>query len=179
MWNARGKKIRNETLDAAGEESRGGEMVPVWCDLGRKTKLMKMSRSLLLEKLLLWLPYKIFSRICISKILHVARISLTDVKKYNSVSEMVQVKHWEMWMKTATLHTCKQVGWKEWKQHSEYNLCSILNIQRIFSGPLDGNKSTCKAGDPGLIPGWEWSPGEKNCYPLQYSCLEIPMNKEA
>ena len=32
------------------------------------------------------------------------------------------------------------------------------------------------AGDAGLIPGLERSPGEGNGYPLQYSCLENPMD---
>ena len=31
----------------------------------------------------------------------------------------------------------------------------------------------------GLIPGSERSPGEGNGYPLQYSCLENPMDREA
>ena len=33
-------------------------------------------------------------------------------------------------------------------------------------------------GDTGLIPRWERSPGEGNGYPLQYSCLENPMDKK-
>ena len=32
------------------------------------------------------------------------------------------------------------------------------------------------AGDLGLIPGWGRSPGEGNGNPLQYSCLENPMD---
>ena len=32
------------------------------------------------------------------------------------------------------------------------------------------------AGDPGSIPGLGRSPGEGNGNPLQYSCLESPMN---
>ena len=32
-----------------------------------------------------------------------------------------------------------------------------------------GKESTCKAGDPGSIPGLGWSPGEGIGYPLQYS----------
>ena len=32
------------------------------------------------------------------------------------------------------------------------------------------------AGDVGLIPGWGRSPGEGNGNPLQYSCLENPMD---
>ena len=35
------------------------------------------------------------------------------------------------------------------------------------------------AGDVGLIPGLERSPGEGNSYLLQYSCLENPMNRGA
>ena len=34
----------------------------------------------------------------------------------------------------------------------------------------------CNAGDLGSIPGWGRSPGEGNGNPLQYSCLENPMD---
>ena len=34
-------------------------------------------------------------------------------------------------------------------------------------------------GDPGLIPASGRSPGEGNGYPLQYSCLENPMDRGA
>ena len=41
-----------------------------------------------------------------------------------------------------------------------------------------GNKeSACNAGDPSSIPGSGRSPGEGNDYPLQYSCLENPMDR--
>ena len=36
--------------------------------------------------------------------------------------------------------------------------------------------STCNTGDLGLIPGSGRSPGEGNSNPLQYSCLENPMD---
>ena len=36
--------------------------------------------------------------------------------------------------------------------------------------------SACNAGDLGLIPGLGRSPGEGNGNPLQYSCLENPMD---
>ena len=36
-------------------------------------------------------------------------------------------------------------------------------------GSSAGKESTCNAGDPSLIPGWERSPGEGIGYPLQYS----------
>jgi len=44
---------------------------------------------------------------------------------------------------------------------------------KSFPGGSDGKESTCNAGDPGLIP------GEGNGYPLQYSCLENPMDRGA
>ena len=41
------------------------------------------------------------------------------------------------------------------------------------------NLPTCSGGDLGSIPGSERSPREGNCYSLQYSCLEHPMDKGA
>ena len=35
------------------------------------------------------------------------------------------------------------------------------------------------AGDTGSTPGWGRSPGEGNGNPLQYSCLENPMDQGA
>ena len=37
-------------------------------------------------------------------------------------------------------------------------------------------ESACNVGDPGLIPWSGRSPGEGNGNPLQYSCLENPMD---
>ena len=48
-----------------------------------------------------------------------------------------------------------------------------------FPGSLVGKESACSAGDPGSIPGMGRSPGEGNGKPLQYSCLENPMDREA
>ena len=39
--------------------------------------------------------------------------------------------------------------------------------------------SACNAGDLGLIPGSGRSPEERNGNPLQYSCLENPMDRGA
>ena len=43
----------------------------------------------------------------------------------------------------------------------------------------DIKESACNAGNPSSIPGSGRSPGEGNGNPLQYSCLENPMNEEA
>ena len=40
----------------------------------------------------------------------------------------------------------------------------------------DSKESACNAGDLGSIPGWGRSLGEGNGNPLQYSCLENPMD---
>ena len=43
----------------------------------------------------------------------------------------------------------------------------------------DGKESASNAGDTGLIPQSGRYPGEGNDYPLQYSCLENPMDRGA
>ena len=45
-----------------------------------------------------------------------------------------------------------------------------------FPGGLEGKVSACNVGDPGSIPESGRSPGEGNGTPLQYSCLENPMD---
>ena len=48
-----------------------------------------------------------------------------------------------------------------------------------FPGGSEGEVSACNAGDLGLFPGSGRSPGEGNGNPLQYCCLENPMDGEA
>ena len=48
-----------------------------------------------------------------------------------------------------------------------------------FSGDSDAKESACKVGDPGSVPGSGRSSGEGNGYPLQYSCMENPMDRGA
>ena len=45
-----------------------------------------------------------------------------------------------------------------------------------FPGGSDGKASVYHVGEPGLIPGLGRSPREGNGNPLQYSCLENPMD---
>ena len=50
------------------------------------------------------------------------------------------------------------------------------------SGWLSGKESACSAEDTGVscsIPGWGRAPGGGNGNPLQYSCLENPMDRGA
>ena len=48
-----------------------------------------------------------------------------------------------------------------------------------FPGGLDSKEATCNVGDLGSIPGPKRFPGERNGYPLQYSCLENPTDRGA
>ena len=59
--------------------------------------------------------------------------------------------------------------------------CQSLNQEPIdgFPGGSDGKASVYNARDPGLIPGSGRSPGEGNGNPLQYYCLENPMDRGA
>ena len=46
-------------------------------------------------------------------------------------------------------------------------------------GGSDSKESARNAGDLGSVPGLRRSPGERNGYPLQYSCLENAMDRGA
>ena len=46
-------------------------------------------------------------------------------------------------------------------------------------GDSDSEVSVCNAGGPGSTPVLGRSPGEGNGSPLQYSCLENPMDRGA
>ena len=46
-------------------------------------------------------------------------------------------------------------------------------------GGSDGKESACSVGGLGSTPGSGRSPGEGNGNPLQYSCLENPMDRGA
>ena len=50
---------------------------------------------------------------------------------------------------------------------------------RGFPGGSNGKVSACNAGDTGSVPGSGRSPGEGKSNPLQYSCLENPMDRGA
>ena len=55
----------------------------------------------------------------------------------------------------------------------------MIYTNKGFPGGSNGKESACNAGDAGLIPELGRSPGEGNGNPLQYSCLENPIDKGA
>ena len=48
-----------------------------------------------------------------------------------------------------------------------------------FPGNSDGKESACSVGDLSSIPGSGSFPEGGTGYPLQYSCLESPVDREA
>ena len=73
----------------------------------------------------------------------------------------------------ATVHSSQRAG------------CDCSNLahthyQHYLPGKSSsvGKESACSAGDPGSISGLGRLPGEGNGKPLQYSCLENPMDRE-
>ena len=71
--------------------------------------------------------------------------------------------------------------WEKWDVGRLSNLAAAIQFIGLPQG-LSGKESACNAGDAGgvgLIPGSGGSPGEGNGNPLQYSCLENPMDRGA
>ena len=56
--------------------------------------------------------------------------------------------------------------------------CEYVLLQS-FCGSSDSKESACNAGELGPIPGSGRSPEEGNSLPLQYSCLENPVDRGA
>ena len=58
-------------------------------------------------------------------------------------------------------------------------ICLTLSNSKGFPGGSEVKASASDVGDLGSIPGSGRSPGEGNGNPLQYSCLENPMDEGA
>ena len=54
-----------------------------------------------------------------------------------------------------------------------------INKYWVFLVAQMVKKPACSEGDLGSIPGSGRSPGKRNDHPLQYSCLENPMDRGA
>ena len=56
---------------------------------------------------------------------------------------------------------------------------AMMDLTFCFATGSDRKESACSVGDPSSIPGLGRSPEEGNGNPLQYSCLENPMDRGA
>ena len=64
------------------------------------------------------------------------------------------------------------------QQEGSLSQSNLVNIM-VFPSDSDGKEAACNAGDWGSIPRSRRSPGEGHGNPLQYSCLENPMDRGA
>ena len=69
----------------------------------------------------------------------------------------------------------KQPGFESWPLDISTKYLWLTD----FPGVSDGKESSFNAGDLGSIPGSERSPGEGYSNPLQHSCLENSIDREA
>ena len=60
-------------------------------------------------------------------------------------------------------------------------MCYFYNVETVWASQMAPvvKNSSANAGDPGSISVLGRSPGEGNGNPLQYSCLENPMDRGA
>ena len=58
-----------------------------------------------------------------------------------------------------------------------FYLLSVIKHKWLFPGDSDSKESACDAGGQASIPGSGRSPGGGRGNPLQYSCLENPMDR--
>ena len=88
---------------------------------------------------------------------------------FRSYSSIVPGKQWNhMWQPYST---CFENDFAPFEK-SQVAACGL-------PCSLACKESACNAGDLGLIPGLGRSSGEGNGNPLQYSCLEDPMERRA
>ena len=60
-----------------------------------------------------------------------------------------------------------------------FHIVKLFGPPRGFPGGSDSKQSACNAGDLGSIPASGRSPRGGNGNPLQYSCLDNPMDRGA
>ena len=80
-------------------------------------------------------------------------------------------------------------SYSDWTSQSHLSFHTLLGFANIYlnvssagmglPGGSDGKQSACNTGDPSPIPGLGRSPEKGNSKPLQYSCLENSMNRDA
>ena len=104
-----------------------------------------------------------------------ARTTVTRIWPLICLSNRLWKGQWHSQRLPHPVHSWLCVGrWPLWGHfHTQLHfLWASLVVQTVKTLPL------CE-GEPGSFPGLETSPGEGNGNPLQYSCLENPVDREA
>ena len=84
-----------------------------------------------------------------------------------------------LWEATKAVLRRKFIAIKFYIKKQEKHQIDNLTLYLDFPGGSDSKASAYNVGDPGLIPWLGRSSGEGNGNPLQYSCLENPVDGEA
>ena len=66
-----------------------------------------------------------------------------------------------------------------WRKGPRISFLLFFTLVLCLVGFSAGSEFACNVGDPGSIPGLGRSPGGGHDNPLQYSCLENPMDRKA
>ena len=101
-----------------------------------------------------------------------------EVCKYKKIPFNVRNCNWRI----KALSSQSRI-WRDYKRWESNQFCCRERLPpksiKIYSCSSKGRDSACKAGDQGSITGFGSSSGEENGNPLQYSCLENSMDREA
>ena len=95
-----------------------------------------------------------------------ALLSVTDTKK-----DPLNSKH-----RASTQYSVMTYMEEESKEEGT-DIYGYMQTCMGFPVSSDGKETACSAGGPGSVPGSGRSPGEGNGSPLQFSCLENPMDR--
>ena len=108
------------------------------------------------------------------KVLHPKLVLLSMVWS-NYMQSLEQLKKVKFPCKTPFVSCLHMPNLPHSLTHFSHSALSFVQ-SRGFPGGSEVKASASRAGDPGSNPGSGRSPGEGNGNPLQYSCLENPMD---
>ena len=104
-------------------------------------------------------------------------------KLYLQVEEIIWINFVKLNINCPLHNKCSRIINIFWAPKSLQMVIVAMKLKDAYSSGFPGGSgvkaSACNAGNPGLIPGLGRSPGEGNGNPLQYSCLENPMERGA
>ena len=100
------------------------------------------------------------------------------IRETERVRDEEKVLEWNTEKETRT-HCIMSCYLSKWAAIGVFTENLFLSWRWGFPGGSDGKEASCNAGDLGSIPGLGRSPGEGKGNPLQYSCLENPIDRGA